>query len=161
MEGPILYSPLLSCCMCCCLDCKQSSLTPFTPSEKYKIRNTIVNRFLTVNSKICSVTEGFANENLYKALDENPEIIARVFQLHLHHSLDKSLFHFQISDNAVNNEVFSIHSLSSARSGLSDYLTERIKCYLANRFCSYPLFHLDLSFPESPLAVKPDIRFNI
>lgn len=32
---------------------------------------------------------------------------------------------------------------------------------LANGFYSYLLFHLDLSFPESPLAVKPHIHFNI
>lgn len=120
-----------------------------------------MNIFFTENSKICLFIGDCANENLYEALNENPEIITsqEVFRLHLHHSFGKNLFHFQVSDNAVNNEVFSIHSVSSASSRLSYYL---IGCIiLANGFCSYTLFHLDLSFPESPLAVKPHIRFNI
>lgn len=73
-----------------------------------------MNIFFTTNSKICLFIESCADENLYKALDKNPEINTSqgVFHLHLHHSLGKNLFHFYVSDNAVNNEEISIQSVS-------------------------------------------------
>lgn len=89
---------------------------------------------------------------------QNPEIITsqEVFHLHLHHSLGENLFHSQMSDNAVNNEVF-YSVFSQLVLGSLIMLFKGLCIILTNGFCSYSLLHLDLSFPESPLVIKPHI----
>lgn len=98
-----------------------------------------MNIFFTTKSTIRLFIEGCANENLYKALDNSGIITSQgVFHLHLHHSLGKNLFSFQISDNAVSNDVFSVRSHASVLGSLIISL-KGLGIVLANGFCSYRL----------------------
>lgn len=106
--------------------------------------------------------EGYANEKLHKVPDEIPEFITsqEVIHLHLCHSLGKNMCHFQISDNAVNNEVFSIQPPSLAVSGLSDYLIERIKHYFGQRILLISSLPLRLVFSWKPFSCKTMYLFQ-